>query len=73
MEEVSSGKLLPATFHHMNDIYHQVVTKIANPAIHRSMPVKIFGRPCEKMMKEFEIEGDGIDNVDISMFLQRYV
>ncbi|KAG2187291.1 hypothetical protein INT44_004976 [Umbelopsis vinacea] len=45
---------------------------IANPAFHRSMPVKLFGRLCEKMMTQFEKEGDGIDSVDIPMFLQRF-
>ncbi|KAH8555194.1 cytochrome P450 [Umbelopsis sp. PMI_123] len=45
---------------------------IANPAFHRSMPVKLFGRLSEKMMVQFEKEGDGLDNVDIPMFLQRF-
>ncbi|KAH8555197.1 cytochrome P450 [Umbelopsis sp. PMI_123] len=45
---------------------------IANPAFHRSMPVKLFGRLCEKMMLRFEKEGDGLDNVDVPMFLQRF-
>ncbi|KAI8575219.1 hypothetical protein K450DRAFT_262806 [Umbelopsis ramanniana AG] len=45
---------------------------IANPAFHRSMPVKLFGRLCEKMMTQFEKEGDGINNVNVPMFLQRF-
>ncbi|KAI9285819.1 cytochrome P450 [Umbelopsis sp. AD052] len=45
---------------------------IANPAFHRSMPVKLFGRLCEKMMIRFEKEGDGLNNVDLPMFLQRF-
>ncbi|KAG2187287.1 hypothetical protein INT44_004972 [Umbelopsis vinacea] len=45
---------------------------IANPAFHRSMPVKLFGRLCEKMMLRFEKEGDGLVNVDVANFLQRF-
>ncbi|KAG2187289.1 hypothetical protein INT44_004974 [Umbelopsis vinacea] len=45
---------------------------IANPVFHRSMPVKLFGRLCEKMMTRFEMEGDGLENVDVPMFLQRF-
>jgi hypothetical protein len=37
------------------------------------MPVKLFGRLCEKMMTQIEKEGDNIDKVDIPMFLQQYV
>jgi hypothetical protein len=37
------------------------------------MPVKLFGRLCEKMMLQFEKEGDGLDSVDVANFLQRYV
>ncbi|KAH8555193.1 cytochrome P450 [Umbelopsis sp. PMI_123] len=45
---------------------------IANPAFHRSMPVKLFGRLSEKMMVQFEKEGDGLENVDAPKFLQRF-
>jgi hypothetical protein len=45
--------------------------QIANPAFHRSMPVKMFGRQCEKMMVAFDKEGDGLVNVDVPKFLQR--
>jgi hypothetical protein len=37
------------------------------------MPVKMFGRLCETMMLQFEKEGDGLDSVDVPIFLQRYV
>jgi hypothetical protein len=36
------------------------------------MPVKLFGRLSEKMMVQFEKEGDGLENVDAPKFLQRY-
>jgi len=45
---------------------------IANPAFHRSMPVKLFGRLCEKMVKQFEAEDDGLANLDVPKFLQRF-
>ncbi|KAG2187286.1 hypothetical protein INT44_004971 [Umbelopsis vinacea] len=45
---------------------------IANPAFHRSMPVKLFGRLSEKMMLQFEKEGDGLENVNVPNFLQRF-
>ncbi|CAO3681724.1 unnamed protein product [Umbelopsis ramanniana] len=45
---------------------------IANPAFHRSMPVKLFGKLCEKMMVRFEEEGQGLGNVDVPKFLQRF-
>ncbi|KAH8555192.1 cytochrome P450 [Umbelopsis sp. PMI_123] len=45
---------------------------IANPAFHRSMPVKLFGTLCEKMMVRFEEEGDGLDSVDIPTLMQRF-
>ncbi|KAG2187290.1 hypothetical protein INT44_004975 [Umbelopsis vinacea] len=45
---------------------------IANPAFHRSMPVRMFGKQCEKMMVAFEKEGDGLVNVDVPKLLQRF-
>ncbi|KAI8577683.1 hypothetical protein K450DRAFT_282458 [Umbelopsis ramanniana AG] len=45
---------------------------IANPAFHRSMPVKLFGKLCEKMMVRFEKEGQGLENVDVPNLLQRF-
>ncbi|CAO3681720.1 unnamed protein product [Umbelopsis ramanniana] len=45
---------------------------IANPAFHRSMPVKLFGKLSERMMLKFDKEGDGLENVDIPNFLQRF-
>ncbi|KAI9285816.1 cytochrome P450 [Umbelopsis sp. AD052] len=44
----------------------------ANPAFHRSMPVKLFGKLCEKMMIRFEKEGQGLENVDAPKLLQRF-
>jgi hypothetical protein len=37
------------------------------------MPVKLFGKLCEKMMVRFEIEGQGLENVDVPKLLQRYL
>ncbi|KAG2183290.1 hypothetical protein INT43_006295 [Umbelopsis isabellina] len=45
---------------------------IANPAFHRHMPVKLFGKLCERMMSRFEIEEIGLSSVDISALMQRF-
>ncbi|KAJ2964741.1 hypothetical protein NQZ79_g397 [Umbelopsis isabellina] len=45
---------------------------IANPAFHRHMPVKLFGSLCERLMKKFEVEGDGLSNVDVPAMMQRF-
>jgi hypothetical protein len=45
--------------------------QIANPAFHRSMPVKLFAKQSEKMMLQFEKESDGLDNIDVPNLLQR--
>ncbi|KAJ2964876.1 hypothetical protein NQZ79_g334 [Umbelopsis isabellina] len=44
---------------------------IANPAFHRHMPVKLFGTLCEKVMTQFEMEGDGLSHVNIPDMMQR--
>ncbi|KAG2183321.1 hypothetical protein INT43_006326 [Umbelopsis isabellina] len=45
---------------------------IANPAFHRHMPVKLFGTLCERLMKKFEIEGDGLSSIDVPAMMQRF-
>ncbi|KAG2183246.1 hypothetical protein INT43_006250 [Umbelopsis isabellina] len=44
---------------------------IANPAFHRHMPIKLFGTLCEKMMVQFEMDGDGLSPVNIQEMMQR--
>lgn len=43
--------------------------KIANPAFHRSMPVKLFGKLTQDMFKMMETMGE---TVDISDLLHRW-
>ncbi|CAM0143053.1 unnamed protein product [Umbelopsis sp. WA50703] len=45
---------------------------IANPAFHRHMPVKLFGKLCEKMIQRFETEDDGLSNVNVRVLMQRF-
>jgi hypothetical protein len=45
--------------------------KIANPAFHRHMPVKLFSKLCEKMMNRFEIEDRGLSHVNVPALMQR--
>ncbi|CAO3681708.1 unnamed protein product [Umbelopsis ramanniana] len=45
---------------------------IANPAFHRSMPVKLFAKQSEKMMLQFEKENDELNNIDVPNLLQRF-
>jgi hypothetical protein len=72
LEETSHGELLNQPWHSTEFTTDCWVDQIANPAFHRSMPVKLFGRLCEKMMLRFEKEGEGLNNVDAANFLQRY-
>jgi hypothetical protein len=72
LEEASHGKeLFGVQFFFEPVCYNLTFLQIANPAFHRSMPVKLFGRLSEKMMLKFEKEGDGLKNVDVPNFLQR--
>jgi len=43
--------------------------KIANPAFHRSLPVKLFGNLTQKLFEKFEADGN---HIDVHDYMQRY-